>query len=519
VKELLIQHVTEGQVIKRFRVKPDSGFFTIGSSRTCDVRILGDDIDIVHACLEFKNGEWLLIDLCSETGTWINEENIVESIVSSKTDIRIGGHQLILDPVALESFNIFRNTKKISIEGKDAKIYQQVAVFYQDELWESHLHPSKKQTQVRYDKKYYDVPIPESAQWTEVELGELKVRTRLVKSSTFEAEEQSIWKLFPEDMIRPMGIALGSTIFLFLAMYLIPLALSSDPGKIDENQYTKLMFDQKTIEKQRKKAKQLAKKIAKPKQEKKDNKSKNVAKKKGPAPPPKVNAPRKKVASAAPSRSNLKVKAKVSKVANSIKAAGLSSLVNKVSKRAASSARLIKSSGIKAGSKDAGRAFASLTDLKKGGGIGSAAKTGAFRVGGVNTKGVAGGSSVSGSLGGLSGGTIGGASVSGLESETEIEGGLTADQIKSVVQKNIGAVRYCYERQLLANPELYGKIKVEFVISPQGKVITQKIKSSTMKSAMVEGCILRKIKRWNFPLPQGGTEVAVSYPFYFKSTR
>ena len=122
-------------------------------------------------------------------------------------------------------------------------------------------------------------------------------------------------------------------------------------------------------------------------------------------------------------------------------------------------------------------------------------------------------------LGGLSGTGIGSASVGAIEEETEVEGGLTADQIARVVKKNLGAVRYCYERQLVANPNLYGKIKVEFVITPTGKVSTQKIKSTTMKNALVEGCILRKIKRWAFPIPKGGTEVAVSYPFYFKSTK
>ena len=518
MKELLIQHEHEGQVIKRFRVKSKDGLFKIGSGRTCDIRILGDDVEIIHASLEFKNNQWLVIDLCSESGTWINEESITESDLTDSSTLMIGSHKLIVNNIELQEFNIFKESRKISVDGPNAKIYQQVAVFYRGELWESYLHPTKKKAKVRFNKKYYDVPVPDNSNWKELEIGDVQVKTRLVKSSMFEAEEESIWKLFPQDLVRPMATAFGSVFIFLLAMFLIPMALTSAPEKLDENQYTKLMFDKKTIEKQKKKAKKLAKKIAKPKKTKVTKKPKKVAKKKASA-SPKMNVQKSKSKTLAASRSNRKVNKKVSKVANSIKAAGLSSLVNKVSARAASNAKLIRSKGVKAGTKNSGRGFASLNDLKKGGQLSSAAKTGSFRVGGVNTNGTAGGSNVSGSLGSLSGGSVGGASVSGLESETEIEGGLTAAQIKSVVQKHIGAIRYCYERQLTANPNLYGKIKVEFVISPQGRVVTQNVKSTTMKNKMVEGCILRKIKRWNFPLPKGGSEVAVSYPFYFKSTR
>ena len=513
MQELLIQHTQDERMIKLFRVKPENDLFTIGSGRNCDIRILGDDIDIIHACLEFRNNRWLIVDLCSRTGTWIQNDSIIEHFIDSKSNIQIGVHKLIIDPIHLESFNIFKKSKKIDIDGKNAKIYQQIVTFYKGELWESHLYPSKKKIKIKYDRAYHEIALPESSEWKEFKLGELTVRNRLVKSSSFETEEKSIWRLFPEDLIKPMGIAFGSTVVFFLILYLIPMALSSDSRKV-ENQYTKLIFDQKTIEKQRKKAKKLVKQLTDPKA--------SIKKKKNPSPPPslpRVNAPRKKVTSVASSRGKKKVNVKVSRVSNVIKASGLSSLVNKVASRAASNARLIESSGAKASAKKTNRGFASLDDLKSGGQISAATEAGSFRVGGVKTKGVAGGRSISGSLGGLSGGSVGSASVASLESEAEIKGGLTADQIKNVVQKNIGSIRYCYERQLSAHPNLYGKIKVQFVIDSRGGIITQKIKSTTMNNPMVEGCILRKVKKWVFPQPKGGTEVAVSYPFYFKSTK
>lgn len=521
MKELLIRHEQDGHVIKRFRFKPDDRLYTIGSSRNCDIRVLGDDVDLMHACFEYVDDHWKAIDLSSESGTWINDKAIIEQNISDFMQMSVGQHKLSINVVEVNNYNIFRKPTTVNLKGEKPELYQQVAFFYHDILLSSELVSPKKKVVVPYDKKKYHLPLPTGPTWSEKSFGDLKVKTRLVKATKFENDDKSIWSLFPEDLVKPMGASLGATLLFLLSLYIIPMALKSDPGKIDENQYTRLMFDQKTIEKQRKKAKKLAKSL-----EKKEEAKKPEVKKKAPkkvaqkkAAPPKVNVQKKKVANAAPSRSNNKVKARVSRVANSIKAAGLSSLISKVSARAASNAKLVKTSGVKAGKKTSGRGFASLSDMNKGGKLGSAATKGSFRIGSVSTKGEAGGTTVSGRLGGLSGSSVGSASVSSLEGETEVDGGLTADQIRSVVKKNLGAVRYCYERQLTASPGLFGKIKVEFVINSQGQVITQKVKSTTMNNKMVEGCILRKIKRWAFPIPNGGTEVAVSYPFFFKSTK
>ncbi len=515
MKELLIKHELNGKVINRFRVKPGfkSDVFTVGSSKRANIRIIGDEISPIHAAFEVRNGSWNVIDLGSETGTWLENNPIVENQIEELINVRIGGHCLSVEPIAVIDDKVFKESKKIDVAGDAVAVYQQVAIFYQNKLVESYLEDPKKDLKIPYGKNLVDIKAPVNAEWLESKMGDYVVKNRLVRSAKFENKEKSIWSVFPKDLVQPFGVAFGSAFIFFLSLYIIPMALKSDPGGIKDNQYTKLIFDQKTIEKQRKKAVKLTKKLEK----KKVKKVAKVAKATKAA--PQIKNSKKQLAKLAPSRSNKKINAKVSKVVSSIKASGLSSLVSKVSQRASSNARIVKSKGFKADSGKGGRAFASISDVKKGAKLGAAAKMGSFRVAGVSTKGVAGGSAVSSRLGGLSGSGIGSATVGSLDEETEVDGGLTADQIARVVKKNLGAVRYCYERQLAANPNLYGKIKVEFVISPTGKVTTQKIKSTTMKNALVEGCILRKIKRWAFPLPKGGTEVAVSYPFYFKSTK
>jgi TonB family protein len=116
-------------------------------------------------------------------------------------------------------------------------------------------------------------------------------------------------------------------------------------------------------------------------------------------------------------------------------------------------------------------------------------------------------------------GNVGNASVGILKEETEVQGGLDREVIARYIQSQLGQIRYCYERQLSASPELYGKVKVKFTIGSEGSVVTQKVKRTSLKNAMVEGCILRRIASWRFPKPQGGTTVNVSYPFLFKSIR
>ena len=76
--------------------------------------------------------------------------------------------------------------------------------------------------------------------------------------------------------------------------------------------------------------------------------------------------------------------------------------------------------------------------------------------------------------------------------------------------------RGCYERALLKEPGLAGKVVLEWTISTGGTVVSAKTKSSTLRNGEVEGCILRNLKTWKFPPAKGGV-VIVSYPFLFNS--
>jgi hypothetical protein len=101
-----------------------------------------------------------------------------------------------------------------------------------------------------------------------------------------------------------------------------------------------------------------------------------------------------------------------------------------------------------------------------------------------------------------------------LSKKVRIHGGMSREAVKRVIDQHLDEVNFCYENALIANPSIMGKIVFEWKIMMSGKVGEVKIKSSSIKSGSIHGCIKKAIKTWRFPKPSG-TEVVVSYPFVF----
>jgi len=133
--------------------------------------------------------------------------------------------------------------------------------------------------------------------------------------------------------------------------------------------------------------------------------------------------------------------------------------------------------------------------------------------GGYGTKGKGGGRDGYGSMSLI--GSAGSAPVP-LGREAIIQGGLDRDMIAAVIQKNMGQIRFCYEQGLQADSKLAGRVAVDFTINGNGLVTLAGVGSSTLNSKMVEDCILLRLKSWKFPMPEGGVDVKVSYPFLLR---
>ena len=91
-----------------------------------------------------------------------------------------------------------------------------------------------------------------------------------------------------------------------------------------------------------------------------------------------------------------------------------------------------------------------------------------------------------------------------------------ADYSKSIIRRyirrHINEIGYCYEKQLLAHPDLGGALQVKFFISPTGAVQSA---SGTGFDREVSSCVASVIQTIEFPSPGGGGGVEVNYPFNF----
>jgi hypothetical protein len=97
--------------------------------------------------------------------------------------------------------------------------------------------------------------------------------------------------------------------------------------------------------------------------------------------------------------------------------------------------------------------------------------------------------------------------------EVAVEGSLDRDIIRRVVRSHVHEIRECYNAGLTADPELRGRVTIDFIIGGDGKVTSSVVYESTLKDTAVPKCIVEAATTWLFPKPAGGGNVTVRYPF------
>ncbi len=96
-----------------------------------------------------------------------------------------------------------------------------------------------------------------------------------------------------------------------------------------------------------------------------------------------------------------------------------------------------------------------------------------------------------------------------------IGGSLPRGVVKRVVGRRTNELRGCYNEYLRIDPELEGRVEVQFIIDGTGKVVGAAVTDSTLGHNPVEECILEVVLGWEFPTVASGGIVAVTYPFVF----
>ena len=86
--------------------------------------------------------------------------------------------------------------------------------------------------------------------------------------------------------------------------------------------------------------------------------------------------------------------------------------------------------------------------------------------------------------------------------------------IKKVVMRRRNAIKFCYDKALMLNPKLSGKVVVTWTIGGNGRVIKASISQATLKDKSVHSCMLMRVKSMRFAKPKSG-QCIVRWPFIF----
>ena len=90
------------------------------------------------------------------------------------------------------------------------------------------------------------------------------------------------------------------------------------------------------------------------------------------------------------------------------------------------------------------------------------------------------------------------------------------DVIRRVIRTRMNEIRFCYEKGLLQEPNLEGKLVVSFLILRDGRVTAVAPRESSIASAAVVRCVVEAVERLTFPVPPSASVAQVTYPFVFR---
>ena len=105
----------------------------------------------------------------------------------------------------------------------------------------------------------------------------------------------------------------------------------------------------------------------------------------------------------------------------------------------------------------------------------------------------------------------------GLEAEIAGASGDPSRSFQSIaatVKQYQGGIKYAYNRELLANPNLGGNMLVSFVIRADGSVEAVEIRQSTLNWPPLDDAVKKRMQHWKFA-HGGGGPVRVVFPFVF----
>jgi TonB family protein len=108
--------------------------------------------------------------------------------------------------------------------------------------------------------------------------------------------------------------------------------------------------------------------------------------------------------------------------------------------------------------------------------------------------------------------------------EAVVNGSIDRNAIYAAILAHKDEFRFCYE-DVINKPGVDksavggGTVKTTFTIGSSGRVDEAGVENSTLDNAAVEGCVVKVLKRIQFPIPEGAGAVQVTFPFKFDTMK
>jgi outer membrane biosynthesis protein TonB len=103
-----------------------------------------------------------------------------------------------------------------------------------------------------------------------------------------------------------------------------------------------------------------------------------------------------------------------------------------------------------------------------------------------------------------------------IEHGLAVAGGLKRASVESRVLAKMDKIAACYRKQVRKDPELEGRLVIQWLVNEDGDVKNCTVPHDTMNNRALERCIMSKIKVINFPKPKGDEGAQVAFSFLFK---
>jgi hypothetical protein len=493
MKGLFIEHRAANGLKKTWKIQPHEQVVTFGRSIQADLRSTLGALRGLQGFFEFRDDNWFYVNL--DIVTTHNEINDGETElkIDRQYILKLPESELIIQLINSSSEHLFSDYAEFFQPQPGKTAYQLCMVYRHGHRLEVKIKNPNDLFTTIHDSTRTNIKMQPCYDWKIDKIDDIEIHQRTVYLNS----ENEIHHFSLDQIADSQGQKTMMATFILAMVFGLFWILSPRSQQLSPSITNALPPIEKQSEHIQEPRKQINKQTHKEIYREVHLAQKNAA---------------------APKTNNASGGSAPTSVSNSIKnlASGkISQLIGKVAANVKSN-RIVITQGTTASTQNnSGRALAAIGSVNQSGKDWSQEGKGSgVSLSNSGSKGNGNGLSI----GNLKTGKTGSGGVGLLDDESEIVGGLDREVIAQYIRSQLGQILYCYERQLSANPNLYGKVAIQFTITGTGTIETQKINDSTLNNSMVEGCILQKVSHWKFPTPKGGTKVVVTYPFLFKST-